>query len=200
MTNPASPADPRGEILAASLALFSQRGYFQTSMQDVRKSSGVSIGAIYHYFKNKEEIALALYHSLLDKMSRMVEENLAGHHLFHDRCYGILEDLFQESCRAPAAMQFLLYARHREFLPALQPICSARPFELMLIAAGEAMDRGEVRRMEPVVMVATIFGSPLRLILLHTEGLLEKKLEEYLPSTWSCIWPALKNDTPVAEG
>lgn len=188
-----STQTPRTAILAASLTLFSQKGYFQSSMQDVRQQAGVSIGTIYHYFKNKEEIAFALYQQLMEQMTEAVETRLISQQSFHDACREILAHLFKLGHKSPEAMQFLLYARHRDYLPSLPPVCSAKPFSLMIEAAQEAISRGEVRTMEPVVMVTTIFGPPLRLILLHIEGLLDHNLDHYFESSWACIWRAIKH-------
>ena len=185
---------PQENILTAALRLFSAKGYFQTSMQDIKSHSGVSIGAIYHYFKNKEDIALALYQSLLARMTAVIEEQLAKPGSFHDKCRAILAHLFTLTQEDPQAMQFLLYARHREFLPLLPPICQSRPFELMVIAAKQAMEENEIRPLPPVIAVTTIFGSPLRLILLETEGLLRQDLSSLLDPAWDCIWKAIKAD------
>ncbi len=125
----------RQEILEAALRLFSAKGYFCTSMQDVRREAGVSIGAIYHYFRNKEEIATALYDSLLEQMSARTGHYLDTAETFAEACQALIRYLFAMAEEAPHALQFLLYARHREFLPDKSPICTARPFELLIEAA-----------------------------------------------------------------
>lgn len=76
-------------------------------------------------------------------------------------------------------MQFLLYARHREFLPDKSPICTARPFELLIEAGKEAMADGQVRQMHPVVLVTALFGSAFRLILLRVDGIMELPLSRF---------------------
>ncbi len=184
--------DPSQSILETALHLFSTKGFFQTSMQDIRRRSGISIGSIYHYYKNKEDIALALYNALLEQMTTIVQKSLLAHPSFHDCNYHILIDLCNLTKEAPEAMQFLLYARHREFLSGLPPICSAKPFQLMLHASKNAMDKGEVRSMSPEVMVTTIFGGTMRLILLETEGLLENDLLDYFKESWVGIWLAIQ--------
>jgi AcrR family transcriptional regulator len=40
---------------------FTEQGYEATTMEQVRAVSGASIGSIYHHFRNKEELASALY-------------------------------------------------------------------------------------------------------------------------------------------
>lgn len=46
----------RNQIIAAAVECFSRKGFHQTSMQDIVAESGLSPGAIYLYFKSKEEI------------------------------------------------------------------------------------------------------------------------------------------------
>lgn len=50
----------RTAILEAALELFSHRGYGATNMRDVAGKAGVSTGSVYHHFRDKEAIFLAL--------------------------------------------------------------------------------------------------------------------------------------------
>jgi AcrR family transcriptional regulator len=62
----------RGEMLAAALDLFSERGYHGVSMHEIAKTAEFAIGTVYKFFKSKEELYKALmmetaaeYHGLL---------------------------------------------------------------------------------------------------------------------------------------
>ena len=46
----------RGEIMAAALALFSEKGYHNVSMQEIAERSEFAIGTLYKFFKNKENL------------------------------------------------------------------------------------------------------------------------------------------------
>lgn len=50
----------RDEILKAAERVFAKRGYHAASMDDIVHESGLSKGAIYGYFRGKEELFLAL--------------------------------------------------------------------------------------------------------------------------------------------
>jgi AcrR family transcriptional regulator len=50
----------RRQILEAALVCFSRDGFHRTSMQDIFGESGLSPGAVYRYFKGKEEIVQAI--------------------------------------------------------------------------------------------------------------------------------------------
>lgn len=44
------------KIIDAAKALFSEKGYAGTGLREIAERAGVSLGNIYNYFKNKEEI------------------------------------------------------------------------------------------------------------------------------------------------
>ena len=48
------------QILSISYRLFLEKGYEQTTIQDIINELGMSKGAIYHHFKSKEEILHAI--------------------------------------------------------------------------------------------------------------------------------------------
>jgi AcrR family transcriptional regulator len=52
------PDERPNELLEAALAVFSERGYHDASLDDVAAAAGVTKGAIYHYFDTKAELLL----------------------------------------------------------------------------------------------------------------------------------------------
>lgn len=46
----------RAQILESALDLFSRQGYRGTSIRDISRAAGVSTGAVYHHFDDKEQI------------------------------------------------------------------------------------------------------------------------------------------------
>lgn len=58
--SPAHEHARREQILAAAIACFARQGYHATSMEDIVRESGLSVGALYTYFPSKEELFLAL--------------------------------------------------------------------------------------------------------------------------------------------
>lgn len=188
--------DRRGHILQAALSLFTVRGYFNTSVHDIRRKADVSIGSIYHHFTNKKAIAQALYDDLIGSMARAVEETARVHRSAHDRCRAVIAYLYELTESSPEAMQFILYARHREFLPGEKPICSSRPFEVMKKMVEEGMARGEIRELEPMVAATSLFGGPIRMIYLRLDGVLQEPLPRYLEQTWQCAWRSVATEFP----
>jgi len=56
----------RGEILEVALDLFSEKGLYAVTMVDIAKESEFSVGTIYKFFKNKEDVYKAL---IIEKVS-----------------------------------------------------------------------------------------------------------------------------------
>jgi AcrR family transcriptional regulator len=68
------PDDRPHEILDAALKVFAERGYRNTRLEDIGEAAGVTKGAIYHYFANKEELLLrAIDHRREEAFGRIEE-------------------------------------------------------------------------------------------------------------------------------
>ena len=67
----------RGEMLAAALDLFSQKGYHNVSMHEIAERAEFAIGTLYKFFESKEDLyrALVLEHCALfhDAFARTLE-------------------------------------------------------------------------------------------------------------------------------
>lgn len=68
---PEHTAARRQQILDAAHACFLQDGFHQTSMADIQRESGLSAGAIYLYFKGKDEIVLGLARQILETVATL---------------------------------------------------------------------------------------------------------------------------------
>ena len=66
--------DRRQQILDAAVTSFSRRGFHQATIEDIRLEAGLSRGAVYHYFKSKEDIIDALRQRSADETSSIFAE------------------------------------------------------------------------------------------------------------------------------
>ncbi len=77
----------KDEILNASEALFYQKGYNKTTINDILEALSISKGAFYHYFKSKEEVMDAIImRTIQDGMAKaeliLQDRNLTIHQKF----------------------------------------------------------------------------------------------------------------------
>ena len=49
----------RQQILGAAVACFARQGFHRTTMKDIYSECGLSPGAVYDYFKSKDDIIVA---------------------------------------------------------------------------------------------------------------------------------------------
>ena len=188
---PKSANSPRDKVIATALRLFTEQGYFNTSMRDITRESAVSTGSIYHYFKDKEGVAAALYQDLIARMCAELQQIIDGHNSAHDQCLAVTKLMFRITRTEPEVMTFMLYVRHREFLPDERPVCSSEPFEMMRTMVQRGMQRGEIAQCDVMVASSCLFGSAIRMITSHLDGILEQPLDQYLDEIWDCSWRAV---------
>lgn len=186
-----SSTNTAGQILDVALTLFSQKGYFNTTVHDIVRTSGLSIGSVYHHFGDKEGVARAIYHQLLDQVDSAIEGIHQQHQTAHDRCRAIVSMMFEMAEADPRAVEFILYSKHRDFLPDERPICSSKPFELMRSIVSEGIERGEISQVDPIVASTCLFGGAFRLMSLRLDGILQEPLPSYLDDIWRCSWKAV---------
>jgi AcrR family transcriptional regulator len=68
----------RGQIIEAALDLFGKHGYHSTTIRDIAKRAGVSIGTIYQYVTDKEDVLFLALIEVLDGYKRRIPEALVG--------------------------------------------------------------------------------------------------------------------------
>ncbi len=69
----------RAEILGAAFQCFVEKGFHNTTMQDIYKASNLSPGAVYNYFSSKEEIVITVLKGFSDwyisSLDSLISEN-----------------------------------------------------------------------------------------------------------------------------
>ncbi len=64
----------RKRILAVAEKLFSARGFDATSVSEIARAAGVNKALIYYHFKNKNDLILRLFESIVEEVSAHVEQ------------------------------------------------------------------------------------------------------------------------------
>jgi len=60
------------EIMTAAKTIFSKKGYFGSTIDEIAKVAGISKGTIYLYFKNKDDLYISLMMPLLEEFERVL--------------------------------------------------------------------------------------------------------------------------------
>lgn len=71
--NKRSSKESRQNIIDSAFKIFSLYGYAGATMRMIAEDAGISVGGIYLYFKNKDELCLFLIKEKLDEFSEKAE-------------------------------------------------------------------------------------------------------------------------------
>lgn len=66
--------DKKRELLNIAERLFVEKGFQQTSVDDILQASGLSKGGFYHYFKSKDELISESIKNLLDELVVIIQK------------------------------------------------------------------------------------------------------------------------------
>ena len=76
--SPTLKAARLSQVLDAASALFRRHGYYETTMQDIASQAGISVGLIYQYARNKEEVLLLVIEDIINDHARALPAAMAG--------------------------------------------------------------------------------------------------------------------------
>jgi AcrR family transcriptional regulator len=78
VTDPRLVEERRGQIVRAAVKLFSEEGYYTTTIQQIAREAGVSTGLIYQYFRDKDDILFLTLKLVLDTYEHDIPPQLDG--------------------------------------------------------------------------------------------------------------------------
>ena len=186
------PEAKRKKILQTAHQLFVEKGYHRISIPMIVEVSGVSTGAIYNLFGNKENIARTLYEELNTRFMLSFRQRLARQTGTYGKLRAFTELVFDLTETDPAMMEYLLFMRHTEFVDDMSPVCLTEAFEIVRNIVKEGMAAGDVKSGDYFACAVTYTGAILRPVLLHLECVLPKPLKEYAEEFINNAWDAIK--------
>ena len=86
-------AGTRERIVAAAVALFAERGFDATSVNEVVLRAGVAKGALYHHFASKDDLLYEVYRELVDRQLAGLREILGRGRAPADTLRQLIADL-----------------------------------------------------------------------------------------------------------
>ncbi len=104
----ASPPSSREKILDVAEALFARRGYAGVGLREVAEEAGLGKSSLFHHFRSKAEIYLAVLARVLERVNERVAPILAsgGSHL--ERLDRVLDSLIDSLAEHPTTARLLL--------------------------------------------------------------------------------------------
>ncbi len=151
----------RREILDAALACFTELGFSATTMADIRQRSGASTGSIYHHFKNKEQLAGALYLEGLKRYQQGLISELKRHRQAECGIRGVVAFHLRWVEQHPPWAKYLQDMRRTESVVALDDDIAALNRGFVVQAQqwlSPFIERGQLKSLALDLYLAVLFG------------------------------------------
>ncbi|MCI5065852.1 TetR/AcrR family transcriptional regulator [bacterium] len=188
---------PKQRILAAALKLFVEQGYFRTNVPDLSRESQCSVGSIYHNFKNKEEVARALYTEGIIAFRQALFQSLSSVNEAEPFVKKIVIAFLQFSEMNHQLSRYLWLSRHNEFLSGI----IHHPTRVGFDPLGRKLTRiirkgvrdGEIRDLKANIIWSVLFGVPVGYVRDWLDGYNEALPSEVAETIAELCWRSLKS-------
>lgn len=184
----------RREIVQAALACFTESGFAQTSMADIRRRSNASTGSIYHHFKSKEQLASEVYiegiRNYQEGFLAVLEEQQSA----RDGIFAVIRYHLHWVSEHPDWTRYLFQKAHAAFMASATEVFAGLNAEFMRRCArwlGVHVMAGTVRRLPPDMYVAILLGPLMEYTRLYLAGqtctTLDRAMQELASAAWNCL-------------
>ena len=187
-----APNVKMARVLRVARELFVEKGYYNVSIPAIVKASGVSTGAIYSYFANKETLARRIHEDTLAEFQQMFLQRLEGKEDVQDKLQVFAELCFDIAESDPVMMEYMLYMKHAEFMTDASPICFTEPFKLVRQYVELGMAEGVIRQQDLYVAAISYTGVILRAVELRLWCVINRPLQEISEDLVINAWAAIK--------
>ncbi len=186
---PLQKTTSKDEILLLSLNLFAKKGFFNTSLTDIKEAAEIkTTNGIYQHFKSKQAIASDLYGMILDSLSISIDDIRRRNRKPSEQLRETVSLLFKLTEDAPDVMRFLLLLKIDEFLPEEKPLLETPAYtkikKIFLAAAKE----GEIRNIDALLAYTYFFGIINNILSMALNGSLSNPVQSYQAQAWTTAW------------
>ena len=194
-------ADIRERLFRAALELFAQKGFAETTVEDITEAADVGKGTFFNYFPSKDHILLAFGEMQLCKLEAAIEMARRAGEPMPDFLRSLGVRMTQEPTRNPAIIRALLQA-YLSTTPVRAAMMDLQrrihSLHTQMIPLGQ--DRGEIRNDLPAAEIAqvfrqTIFGT-LLIWSLYGDATLHSRIETAFNLLWSGLAPRGNSPPP----
>lgn len=185
--------ETRERLYRAALALFAERGYMATTVEDITESADVGKGTFFNYFPTKEHVLATYGAERIAAVERSLEEARAGRRPVLEVLADLAADLAGQSSQSPDLLR-AIYAAHASCAPVRAELQKRlkHSWELMTEIVALAQERGEVRRDVPAAelgrLIQTIFMGVTLAWSLNPASSASKTAS----AVWELVWPNLQ--------
>jgi AcrR family transcriptional regulator len=162
--------DKRENILDATLQLVTEQGLYDTPMSQVAKKAKVAAGTIYHYFENKEQLILELYHHAKEKMGEALVREHRLDSTYQERFAMYWRDLFRFYLQNERIFKFLEQFDNSPFYNKVAKESHKKYYQPVIDFLEQGMKTQIIESMDVALAISLLHGSIASLAKAHLTG------------------------------
>lgn len=180
------------ELLQAALKLFAQKGYFNTSLTDIKDAVGLkTTSGVYQFFKTKQAIAETLRENILDSFSISIDDIRRRNRKASEQLREIVDLLFKLTDDAPEIIQFLLFVKSEDFITDVPPLLETAAYNKIKRIIQNGIKEGEIKPIDPLLAYSYFFGIINQTLYMVLNGALQKSADSYQSQAWLVAWSCI---------
>jgi TetR/AcrR family transcriptional regulator len=109
--------DKRQRVLFCAKRSFAENGYSGANVNEIAKDAGISVGALYKYFRSKDDIFLAIISASRELIESTIDSILASNPTFLARVEAILRAAADSSAADPDIVKIYIACTTQELAP-----------------------------------------------------------------------------------
>jgi AcrR family transcriptional regulator len=164
----------------AAIDLFAVRGIDGVSIADIAAAAGISQGALYRYYRSKDELARHLFGEAYKQTGTQLRAMVEHEQGFEAGVKAMIMHFCRLYDQDAALFRFMLLAQH-ELLPVVTDDQNA-PVAVIEGVVRDAINADEINGTDVGAVAATIMGIVLQTALFHIYGRITGQLSEQAPS------------------
>ncbi len=106
--------DKRQRVLYSAKRAFAEKGFTGANVNDIAKDAGISVGALYKYFRSKEDIFLTIIRASRELIERTIDSIIGSRPGFLDRVEAILRAAADSSAADPDIVKIYIACTTQE--------------------------------------------------------------------------------------
>lgn len=183
------------QIIAATRALFDQRGVRDAQIEDVARAVGINRAIVYRHFTGKEELFALVLVGYLDELAAVLEAAAEPYDGAEDRLTGIVGAFVDYGVAHPAFVDCAQALMRRQGSELLDELSESALFRLgraitsclgvLVTALERGVAGGDFHVEDPVLLANTLYASGLGSLQLARLGILVTETSPGVPSVAS---------------
>ncbi len=188
----------RETIIEAAQRLFEQKGFEQTTVEQIATFAEFGKGTIYSYFKSKEEIYIAILEKKLDQLEQKMKEAVANPGSAVDSLYGLYDAFIEYHRDRKGFIDTLFVQIDDQILYRLGGVVGGLKskasvwMEIVENTIRWGIERGEFGPVDVERISKTIVGMILGLIIQFEMGQIKEDLVHYRDAVFKLIFEGIK--------